>query len=176
MKPKSAFKIGASAALPENPGLGTMDAPGAGLTPSLKKILVSIDFSESSLRALDYALMLAEAFEATVVLLHVLEPAGFGVEHLALPAELEDQLQFHLQARRERLLALDRKRIGRRRPSETLVRIGRAWSEIPDTARALGADLIVLGTHGASAFKSSLVGSTAEGVVRHAHCPVLTVA
>lgn len=177
MKPKPAFKCGtSSAALAENSDLTTTEAEGLTPRPGLKRILVPIDFSNCSLRALNYALMLAEPFRATVILLHVLEPGGFGLEYLTTPAEREDQLQLHLQAERQRLSSLHHKRIGHRLPSETLVRVGRAWSEIPDTAKALAADLIVLGAHGESSFKSSLLGSTAEGVVRHARCPVLTVA
>jgi nucleotide-binding universal stress UspA family protein len=61
------------------------------------------------------------------------------------------------------------------RSIETLVRMGRAQSEIPDTAKAIGADLIVLGTHGYSGPKHALLGGTAERVVRQAACPVLTV-
>jgi universal stress protein A len=56
-----------------------------------------------------------------------------------------------------------------------LSRMGRAHSEIPDTAKALGADLIVMGTHGYTGLKHMLLGSTAERVVRQAPCPVLTV-
>ncbi len=144
--------------------------------PGIKKILVPLDFSENSLRALDYALMLAEPFGADVYFLRVVEPAGFRLEHLTIAAELEDQLQFHLRAERERLLDLQRRRVGRCHHGEVLVRIGRAWSEIPDTAQALGVDLVVLGARGEASSNLSLLGSTAEGVVRHARCPVLTVA
>lgn len=175
MKPKPALRIPASAAFAPR----TEPAPAEGLPspkPNPKRILVPVDFSQCSLRAIDYAVMLADAFEATVILLHVLEPASFGLDQLAIPAELEEQLQFHLRTGRDRLLDLNRKRMGQRLRTETLVRIGRAWSEIPDTAKALAVDLIVLGAHGETSFKHPLLGSTAEGVVRHAHCPVLTVA
>jgi nucleotide-binding universal stress UspA family protein len=53
--------------------------------------------------------------------------------------------------------------------------MGHAYSEIPDTAKAMGADLIVIATHGYTGLKHVLLGSTAERVVRHAPCPVLTV-
>jgi nucleotide-binding universal stress UspA family protein len=175
MKPKPALKCDTSAALAEHSDPATTEAEGLNPRPGLKKILVPIDFSNCSLRALNFAIMLAEPFRATVILLHILEPGGFGLEYLTTPAEREDQLQLHLQAEREKLFALNHKRIGHRLPSETLVRVGRAWSEIPDTAKALAADLIVLGAHGESSFKNSALGSTAEGVVRHARCPVLTV-
>ncbi len=174
MKPKPALRLPPSAA----PGSRVEPAAAEGLSapkPALRRILVPVDFSQCSLRAVDYAVMLADAFEATVILLHVLEPASFGLDQLAIPAELEDQLQYHLRTGRDRLLEINRKRMGHRPRTETLVRIGRAWSEIPDTAKALAIDLIVLGAHGETSLKHPLLGSTAEGVARHANCPVLTI-
>ncbi len=171
MKPKPALKTPGAAPFAESAHHAGTDAETADSKPSLKRILVPLDFSPCAFRALDYALMLAEAFEASLILLHVVEPAGFGVS-----SETEEQLESELRARRARLLEIDRKRLGRRVPSEALVRIGRAWSEIPDTARALGADLIVVGLQGESPFAKSFPGSTAEGVLRHARCAVLTVA
>jgi nucleotide-binding universal stress UspA family protein len=58
---------------------------------------------------------------------------------------------------------------------EILVRMGRAHSEIPDTAKAMGVDLIIISTHGYAGLKHALLGSTAEKVLRCASCPVLTV-
>jgi nucleotide-binding universal stress UspA family protein len=52
---------------------------------------------------------------------------------------------------------------------------GRTFVEIIQYARRVGADLIVMGTHGRSALKQMLLGSVAEKVVRKAPCPVLTV-
>lgn len=175
MKPKPALRLPTSAVLASRSEPAPAETLALSPKPGLGRILVPVDFSQCSLRALDYAVMLADAFEATVILLHVLEPASFGLDQLAIPTELEEQLQFHLRTGRDRLLEINRKRMGQRPRTETLVRIGRAWSEIPDTARALAVDLIVLGAHGETSLKHSLLGSTAEGVVRHANCPVLTV-
>ncbi len=144
-------------------------------SPGISRILVPIDFSGASERALNYALMLAGRFGAGIILLHVIEPAGFS--GLSLPGQIqaEGESRREAQSQRERLLELQRRRVGRRITAETLVRFGRPWSEIPETARAMAADLIVLGAQGQGGNTYSLVGSTAEGVLRHAHCPVLTV-
>jgi len=142
---------------------------------SFKQILVPIDFSDCSLRALDYALTLALPFGAKITLLHVVEPAVSQQSYLGVTPPLEETYQSLVEAGRERLVALSRKRIGNRLRAETLVRIGRAHSEIPDTAKALSADLIVMGTHGYTGLKHLLLGSTTERVVRHAACPVLTI-
>jgi nucleotide-binding universal stress UspA family protein len=59
--------------------------------------------------------------------------------------------------------------------ASAVVREGTPYKEICDGARRLGADLIVLTTHGFTGLKHVWLGSTAERVVRHAHCPVLAV-
>jgi len=116
-------------------------------------------------------MVLASGCDAKLILLHVVEPARYSDEYFGAQA---DENEPYLKVEREHLAEIERKKIGHRVASETLVRMGRAWSEIPDTAKALGADLIVLGTHGSTPRKDAF-GSTAEGVLRHAHCPVLTV-
>src|SRR5260221_11171706 len=58
---------------------------------------------------------------------------------------------------------------------EVLVRIGRAHSEIPDTAKATDSNLIIMGSQGHGGLKPALLGGTAERVVRHACCPVLLI-
>jgi len=145
--------------------------------PALKveRILVPVDFSECALYALDYALAYAEQFHAKLILLHVVEPAVYTENHMAGTLALDQNNQVMLDAARERLADISRKRIGQRAANESLVRIGHPYSEIPDTAKAMGVDLIVLSTHGYTGLKHVLLGSVAERVVRHASCPVLTV-
>lgn len=119
--------------------------------------------------------MLARNFHARLVLLHVVEPAVYPDSYLVAASTLEETSDKLMAASRERLAAI------RERPAlqglsvELLVRMGRAQSEIPDTAKATGSDLIVMGTHGYSGLKHVLLGGTAERVVRHSQCPVLTV-
>jgi nucleotide-binding universal stress UspA family protein len=60
-------------------------------------------------------------------------------------------------------------------PVQAEVRTGKPYNEIVLAAKKLGADLIVIATHGYSGLKRALLGSTAERVVRYAPCPVLVV-
>ena len=139
--------------------------------PFLQRILVPVDFSECSMRAMDFAVRLAADVHARLVLLHVVEGTSYHIEPGA-----EESYQHALEGGRERLAEVVKKRTSHHRvAAELLVRIGRAGSEIPDTAKALGTDLIVLGAQGESPLKSVPLGSTAERVLRHAACPVLTV-
>ena len=174
--PKSEPPPPAGSSDPSQPADHAATGPKAAPEPlKLARILVPVDFSDCSLRALDYALAMAERFGSQLILLHVVEPAVYPENYLVASPALDETNQNLMEAARERLSALRTKHLGSRLPAETLVRMGRAHSEIPDTARALGADLIILGTHGYTGLKHVLLGSTAERVVRHAPCPVLTV-
>ncbi len=140
-----------------------------------KRILVAVDFSDASSRALDHALALAEPFHSTIILLHIVEPAVHAQNYMAVGVALDESNQNLIEAGRERLAELYRKRVGQHVRAESLVRMGRAPSEISDTARALAADLIVLGAHGHGLPRQGNLGSTADHVVRQASCPVLVV-
>ncbi len=154
------------------PGPGQLDRGqrhSAGTPPvQLAKFLVPLDFSPCSIRGLDYALTLAEKFNAKLTLFHVVEPAA--------PPSLDSDNQNLLEISVERLNELARKHCIAGIPRiETLARLGHAHSEIPDTAKALGADLIVIATHGHNRLRQAMMGSTAERVTRTAPCPVLII-
>jgi nucleotide-binding universal stress UspA family protein len=174
-------KTGArSASASESPGGGAASVgdsvrKSAGWLARVKRILVPLDFSDCSFQALDHALALAEEFRATLILLHVVEPDLSATLSRSGHNAMDEGQENQLEEWRERLAKLVQKRVGHHIPVETLVRIGRAHSEIPDTAKALGANLIVIGTHGATGQAAPVLGGTAERVLRHACCPVLTV-
>lgn len=147
----------------------------AGTPLRIRRILVPVDFSDCSNKALDYALHFAAQFQATVILLHVVEPGLSGQGFPGLGAGQEDTNERLLESGRESLAELYRQRIGHGIPAESLVRMGRAPSEIADTAKALAADVIIMGTRGNDGLKHAVLGNTTERVVRQAHCPVLAV-
>jgi nucleotide-binding universal stress UspA family protein len=139
----------------------------------LKQILVPIDFSKPSLKALKYAEAFASQFSASIHLVHVVEPASFlyGVRNLPLPiSDREVTNQLH-----HKLVMLARKEIDPLTPVYPLVCIGKPFAEIVRTAKTFKADLIIIATHGRTGFKRAVLGSTAEWVVHHAHCPVLVL-
>ncbi|MBI5774259.1 MAG: universal stress protein [Verrucomicrobia bacterium] len=156
------------------PGAGA-EAGGLAAAPfKLKKILVPVDFSACSRKALKYALTFAEVFRAELVLVHVVQEHYFpGAEFGAMdfPILLS---QLKESAGRE-LQALVQQEIADRLPVLTVIRTGQPANEIVEAARKAQADLIVIATHGHTGLKHVFLGSTAESVVRHAPCPVLTV-
>jgi nucleotide-binding universal stress UspA family protein len=144
-------------------------------SPGLKSILVPIDFSECGFKALEYATVLAQKFHAKLILLHVVEPAVFPQNYLVNSSTV-DEANRNLIAETSERLAQEKQRLcARGLVIEILVRIGHAQSDISDTANATAVDLIVMGAHGNSGLKQLLLGGTAERVLRHSRCPVLTV-
>jgi universal stress protein A len=141
---------------------------------NIKSILVPIDFSPPSAKALDYAVAVARLFKAKLTLLHVVEPiATPAFVALSLPVMENDKLMEAAKGQLER--TLKSAEVSRGLMAKLLVRCGRSFHEIADAARTLKVDLIIISTHGFTGWKHALVGSTTERVVRHAPCPVLVV-
>jgi nucleotide-binding universal stress UspA family protein len=110
-----------------------------------------------------------------LILLHVVEPSVYQDSYFGISAAAERANQKLVEAARKRLSIVAKQCVPPDLEVEPLVRIGHPHSEIPDTAKALAVDLLVLGTHGSTALHQFSMGSTAERVVRVAPCPVLTV-
>jgi nucleotide-binding universal stress UspA family protein len=135
---------------------------------------VPIDFSESSGKALDYAVPFARQFGAKLTLLHVVEPVAAPDFANSFPLMVEnDRITAACKAQLQ--LLVKQKAIEPKLVEKTLVRQGRSFHEISEAARTLKTDLIIIATHGYTGLKHAFLGSTAERVVRHAPCPVLIV-
>jgi len=140
----------------------------------IKSILVPLDFSPQSRSALRYALQFARGFKAKVTLLHVVEPVATPDFAMSFPLATDNDRQ--MAAARTELERLARAASRSRGLVEkALVRFGRSFHEIADTARTRKSDLIIISTHGYTGLKHALLGSTTELVVRHAPCPVLVL-
>ncbi len=142
--------------------------------PHLERILVAVDFSESSKAALEYALAMADKFNSAVALVHAVEPCIYP-EDLSAGISVEEIDARWTKQKKKELEAFRRAAIKEGKPSTLVVTRGTAWTQIVETAKSWQADLIVIGTRGLTGLKHVLVGSTAERVVRHATCPVLVV-
>ncbi len=149
--------------------------PSASSPLHIAHILVPIDFSVHSRNALKYAIPLAEQFGASLHLVFVVEPtiypADLGFGQVVLPG-VEDELR---QKADEELNGLIEREIGARVEATASVRTGSPHQEILDEAEERGVDLIVVASHGHSGVEQILFGSTADRIVHHAKCPVLTV-
>jgi len=133
--------------------------------PRLQHLLVPLDFSGKSRQALRYAIPLAQKFTAKIHLVHVLRPTG--------KAELADLPRLK-QAALKRLGEMSALLPPRARAGNAVL-TGKPADAILELAAKNNIDLIVLTTKGRTGLKRVLVGSTAESIMRHAPCPVLSV-
>jgi len=139
--------------------------------PKFRKILCPIAFDNSSRAALEIACELAEARGATVHLLHV---ARVPTPDMDVP------LPFNADPRWERSARTKLERIARDK-LEGKVRYqlhvvsGTPDDDVVRMANEIGADLIVMATHGRKGLSHFILGSVAERVMRESDCPVLTM-
>lgn len=128
----------------------------------MKTILVGADLTTRSERALRRALRLADGFGATVTVLHTVDPT--------LPDAMRDKVTALAREELERLCAS----IGG--PAATIeIEAADIVETIHARAEAIGADLIVLGTHKPRPVWDMIRGTTMERIVRASHVPVLVV-
>lgn len=140
-----------------------------------KNILCAVDFAQLSLRSLDYALSLAQEAGGKLLLVNVVEwfseepgwETGFNVD--AYRIEMENNV-------RERLAEVVPETAREWCDIETVVTSGKPYREILQLVSERGVDLVVMGVRGRNPLDVMLFGSTATHVVRHAECPVLTIA
>ena len=142
-------------------------------SPKVQRILAPTDFSGQSLAGVRYAKNLRLKFGSSLVLLHVIEPTPpmAGGESLVLAQSDSEVAAWALKE----LAKLARREVVDEKQVTSLVRTGKPFHEITTEAGESQVDLIVIATHGYTGAQRVLLGSTAECVVRHAPCPVLTV-
>jgi nucleotide-binding universal stress UspA family protein len=155
--------------------------PSVGETPGealyiFKRILCAVDFSEASLKALEYALALAKEADAELVLLHVIEGMA-DVQHWQQPTN--PSILEYLRLSEQHALAQLRQVVPQDahvwcKPKEVLL-TGKPYREILRVAHDEDVHLIVMGVHGRNPVDLMFFGSTTNHVVRTATCPVLTL-
>ena len=139
---------------------------------SLKHILVATDFSAISVAALRHALGIARRYQSTVSVLHIIDPAVYGIAGPdGISAETEVALRefasIDARLRSEALLGDLR--------LDFAVEVGPVWRTIADAINVKCPGALVLGTRGRTGFRKLALGSVAESAFREAPCLVLTV-
>jgi nucleotide-binding universal stress UspA family protein len=140
---------------------------------TVEKILFATDFSESSAKALTYVKKLAHHFGSAVTAVHVVDlslasrspEAAIGLSTPELREIAEEGIRnVRIELRRDHIIE-----------NGVVLTGGNASAAIIDFAQELKPDLIVVGTRGKGNLERFILGSTAENVLRHVSCPVLTV-
>jgi nucleotide-binding universal stress UspA family protein len=139
---------------------------------TITRMLVPVDFSDCSLDALEYGALIARRSNASLKLLHVLEPVSYGLD-FTLPHMSERESSKTAITKRLSDLVSALTSVGL--TSDFLMSGGLPADSILDAARAQSVDVIVMGTHGRRGLSHALFGSVAESVLRKSSCPVLTV-
>ena len=136
---------------------------------SPRNIVVPIDFSDESIKAVDFALGVATNPSQVTVLHVVPDVTDYAAGLLLSSVTDESRIEHALGALRERLAD------PRYKPVKRAARIGDAGLEIASFAEMGGADVIVIPSHGRRGVRRLLMGSVSERVVRLAPCPVLVL-
>jgi nucleotide-binding universal stress UspA family protein len=138
-----------------------------------KHILVPTDFGESSKRALEVAIAMADKYQASLTLLHVCEIPVYSYPGMTIGAV---DLLTPIQTAAREMLANTLAEVTKQVPGATgTLALGVAWREIEQAVADTHADLIVMGTHGRRGVMRALLGSVAQRTVQMSKVPVLTV-
>lgn len=161
------------------PVLTTRRSEKLGDAPPFQKILVPIDIAEKSNVALIYARQLAEQFHGTIYPLHIV-PNDEALLRLrdvyhAREGEHGANLVLAEKTARQRLEELAREHLGGVRYETVLHVSGDPGRTIIETERDIGADLMVMATHGVTGILHFLLRSLTEKMVRESDCPVLSL-
>jgi universal stress protein A len=143
-----------------------------------KKLLFCTDFSENSRPAFQYAVEIAQAFEAELTIFHVINSSrlGYPAFEVGVPFDLQGVLNSINESVEKAFQGLVAECEGTVcTETKTASRMGVPANEIVRFAEEERIELIIMGTHGWTGFRHLILGSTAENVVRTAGCPVLTV-
>ena len=152
-----------------------------------EKILVPLDGSEHSLKALEIAIQIAKKFDGKITLIHVYsvtirpvimpEPTTLTPPMIPAmtPAEVSKAVEATRKAGASILTDGEQKVKAKEVQVETTLREGHTVQEIVKTAKEGKFDLIVIGGRGISKIRELLLGSVTDGVIHHAPCPVLVI-
>jgi len=137
----------------------------------IKKIIVPVDLSETSLNALDTAVCLAKKHSALVYVINVIEP-NFGI----FSEEFESSFSSGITNAKDILDALINSIVHVHNVEPKLIqKEGHVVDQIIKLTFLEQCDLIVMGTHGASGYREGFVGSNTYSVIKYANCPVLSI-
>jgi len=142
----------------------------------MKTIVVLVDFSDLSFTLMKHAHALAKAFDSHVILLHVVPQVPTVVDvGLAAPAVMQEMSEEQVRGEMEKLTEM-RDSLAKFSVTVTTRQFqGVSVENILDECSQVGADLIIVGSHGHGALYDLFVGSVTRNILRHSTCPVLVV-
>ena len=134
-------------------------------------IIVAVDFSNTSIHALEYAIVLANRFKSDIILIWVdkLDSAE------AIYPDSSNNVRNEAKKRFDELIEQYGKLLEKGLKIDYKLRKGKIYHEVDGMARTLGASMIVAGAHGISGYEEFWIGSNAFKIVTYASCPIITI-
>jgi nucleotide-binding universal stress UspA family protein len=149
-----------------------MDLPlSTSKTLNMPSIVVGVDFSKTSIHAIDYAVPIANKMKADLVLVWV-EKTGNSESFYP---DISDEQMIEAKKRFRELQELYGTKMNKGVGLEFKLRRGKIYHEIENLARTIKASLIITGAHGISGFEEYWIGSNAFKIMTYSTCPVITV-
>ena len=144
-----------------------------------KNILVPVDGSEFSMRALKYAIPIMNKFNSNLIALHIV-PSSIRYDFFTKEKKFEtispiNQIFQTAYAEAKKSFDDIKEKLGVEFKTDVIIAEESIVKEIIGYAEREKMDLIIIGTHGKTGFKKLILGSVASGVLTLAHCPVLIV-
>ena len=139
------------------------------------KILIPVDFSDTSLLAIKHGAFTAQLTKGSVCLLHVINIHYFSQEMFIPTVSIQSQTDFEKIATEKLNQLADQIKTEFGVSVECIIKIGSPNSEITSVANEIGASLIVMGTHGYSPLEELVIGSTALKVITKSSCPTMAM-
>lgn len=148
------------------------------MIPEIKKILYATDLNKNSVFAFNYALGMAEKNDATIVLLHVVEPLpqfGIGFKDFREMVEHERKEEAIQEIEKRRKAIAQFVTSARKSVSNIIIRMGYPMEEILKVADEERCDVIILGSHGKGSLTQTLLGSVSNAVLHRTRRPVFII-
>jgi nucleotide-binding universal stress UspA family protein len=137
----------------------------------MQPIVVAVDFSNTSLHAVDYAICLANKFQSDI---HLVWVDKINVQESVYP-DTSNESRNEVKKRFDELITQCRGKLSKGLTMDYKLRKGKIYREVDNLARSSNADLIVTGAHGISGFEEFWIGSNAYKIVTFTSTPVITV-
>ncbi|MDP2424492.1 MAG: universal stress protein [Bacteroidales bacterium] len=141
----------------------------------MKTILLAIDFSDLAAQMIDNAQEMALALKANIWIVHVADPNPFFLEQNIEPPVLREQHEMEMSREQQELNAMVLYFGKYGIEAHAALLFGIPVASILEKANEIKADLIIIGKENHGFFYKALLGSTSEGVIKKAKCPVLVV-
>ena len=137
----------------------------------MQPVIVAVDFSNTSIHAIEYAISLANKMKSDIQLIWVDKISS----QEAVYPDTTNENRNEAKKRFDELVKQYGKRLAKGKSIEYKLKKGRIYREVDNLARIVNADLIIAGAHGISGYEEYWIGSNAYKIVSYTNCPVITV-